>query len=303
MAGIGRIATGYQSQQSNQWLQQSQVRLNKIQEQASLGRKIIRASDDPLGLTQLLSVTRSMNEDEQYIKNIATGVSELKATDAAMTQMVEILQRAKELATQGSNVTTGANGMLSISKEVNLLTDQLVQLGNFKLGDIHLFAGSTTDSVPYTRVGDVVTYSGTPSTGSFQRQIDVAKNSSVTLNVTGDTLLGDTTAGVFKTMIDLKNALAAADTTTTRTQLDLLTTQMNSLLSSQATIGSTLNQLNATQDRTQTRQDSSAQLYSTLQDVDMPKLVTDLRFQEQINQSSLGVMARILPQSLFSFLR
>ena len=35
----------------------------------------------------------------------------------------------------------------------------------------------------------------------------------------------------------------------------------------------------------------------------MPKLVTDLRFQEQINQSSLGVMARILPQSLFSFLR
>jgi flagellar hook-associated protein 3 FlgL len=244
-----------------------------------------------------------MNEDEQYIKNIATGVSELKATDAAMTQMVEILQRAKELGTQGANITTGANGMLSISKEVNLLTDQLVQLGNFKLGDIHLFAGASTNTVPYTRVGDVVTYAGTPSTGNFERQIDVAKNSSVTLNVTGDILLGDTTAGVFKTMIDLKNALAAADTTTTRTQLDLLTTQMNSLLSSQATIGSTLNQLNSTQDRTQTRQDSSAQLYSTLQDVDMPKLVTDLRFQEQINQSSLGVMARILPQSLFSFLR
>jgi flagellar hook-associated protein 3 FlgL len=302
MAGIGRIATGYQSQQSNQWLQQSQVRLNKIQEQASLGRKIIRASDDPLGVTQLLSVTRSMNEDEQFIKNMATGISELKATDTAITQMVEIVQRAKELATQGANVTTGAVGMLSLSKEINLLTDQLVQLGNFKQGDIHLFAGTTTNSVPYARVGDVVTYSGTPSSGNFQREIDVAKNASVTINVTGETLLGDSTAGIFKTMIDLKNALATADTTTTRTQLDLLTTQMNSLLSNQATIGATLNQINAAQERTQANQDFSAQLYGTLQDVDMPKLVTDLRFQEQLNQSSLGIMARILPQSLFSFL-
>jgi flagellar hook-associated protein 3 FlgL len=77
---------------------------------------------------------------------------------------------------------------------------------------------------------------------------------------------------------------------------------MNSLLSSQATIGATLNQVTAAQDRTQARQDFSAQLYGTLQDVDMPKLVTDLRFQEQLNQSSLGIMARILPQSLFSFL-
>ena len=302
MAGIGRIATGYQSQQSNQWLQQSQVRLNKIQEQASLGRKIIRASDDPLGVTQLLSVTRSMNEDEQFIKNMATGISELKATDTAITQMVEIVQRAKELATQGANVTTGAVGMLSLSKEINLLTDQLVQLGNFKQGDIYLFAGTTTNSVPYARVGDVVTYSGTPSSGNFQREIDVAKNASVTINVTGETLLGDSTAGIFKTMIDLKNALATADTTTTRTQLDLLTTQMNSLLSNQATIGATLNQINAAQERTQANQDFSAQLYGTLQDVDMPKLVTDLRFQEQLNQSSLGIMARILPQSLFSFL-
>ena len=302
MAGIGRIATGYQSQQSNQWLQQSQVRLNKIQEQASLGRKIIRASDDPLGVTQLLSVTRSMNEDEQFIKNMATGISELKATDTAITQMVEIVQRAKELATQGATVTTGAVGMLSLSKEINLLTDQLVQLGNFKQGDIYLFAGTTTNSVPYARVGDVVTYSGTPSSGNFQREIDVAKNASVTINVTGETLLGDSTAGIFKTMIDLKNALATADTTTTRTQLDLLTTQMNSLLSNQATIGATLNQINAAQERTQANQDFSAQLYGTLQDVDMPKLVTDLRFQEQLNQSSLGIMARILPQSLFSFL-
>ncbi len=304
MMSIGRIATGFQAQQSNQWLQQSQVTLNRLQEKASLGKNIVRASDDPLGLTQLMTVTRSMNEDEQFMKNINTGISELQSTDAAITQMIEIVQRASELGTQGANVTTGAAGMASLGREVDLLVDQMVQLGNFQLGENYLFGGVITDSPPFSRALDVITYAGTPNTEAFQRQVDISKQASLTINVGGDTLLGDTSApGVFRTLIDLKNALNAGDTVVTRDQLDLLKTDLANLLASQATMGATLNQLNSTLERTQARQESSAQLYGEIQNVDLPELVTNLRFQEQVNEASLGVMARILPQSLFNFLR
>lgn len=303
MMSIGRIATGFQAQQSNQWLQQSQITLNRLQEKASLGKNIVRASDDPLGLTQLMTVTRSMNEDEQYIENINTGISELQSTDAAITQMIEIVQRASELGTQGANVTTGASGMATLGKEVDLLINQMVQLGNFQLGDNYLFGGVITNTPPFSRALDVVTYSGTPNTEAFQRQVDVSKQASLTINIGGDTLLGDTTAGIFKTLVDLKNALNAGNTTLTRDQLDLLKTDLGNLLASQATMGATLNQLNSTLERTQTRQESSSQLYGEIQNVDLPELVTNLRFQEQVNEASLGVMARILPQSLFNFLR
>jgi flagellar hook-associated protein 3 FlgL len=120
--------------------------------------------------------------------------------------------------------------------------------------------------------------------------------------VTGDMLLGDTTSGAFKVLIDLKNALVAGDTATTRAQLDLLKANSDNMVNQQANIGSTLNQLNLTQERTQSKQDVASQLYSQLQDVDMPQLITNLRFQEQINEASLGVMGRILPKSIFNFL-
>lgn len=299
---IGRIATGMQGTQSTQWFQQSQVRLNQLQEKAATGKNILRPSDDPLGLIQLMDVTRSMNEDDQYLRNIATGVSELSTTDTAMTQMLSVLQRASELATQGSNVTTGAAGMKSIAKEVNALVDQLVQLGNSQQSGVYLFSGAKTGTQAYSRTGDVVTYAGTSQSQPFQRTIEIAKQSTITINVTGDTLLGDTTSGAFKVLIDLKNALDAGDTTTTRAQLDLLKTNIDNLVNQQANIGSTLNQLNLTQERTQSKQDVASQFYSQLQDVDMPQLITNLRFQEQINEASLGVMGRILPKSIFNFL-
>jgi flagellar hook-associated protein 3 FlgL len=216
--------------------------------------------------------------------------------------MVTIINRASELATQGATITTGAEGMKSISKEINLLVDQLVQLGNTNIGGIHLFAGVKTDAPPFSRVGDVVTYTGTPVTQAYQRDVDVDTNTSVTLNVSGDRLLGTSASGLFKVMIDLKNNLVAGDTTNTRVRLDELKTQLEGTLSIQSELGASLNRLDLTQERTNTRQDSFAQLYSGIQNIDLSKTITDLRFQEQIQQTSLNVLGRVLSKSLMDFI-
>jgi len=305
MGSIGRIATGFQGRQSSLWLTNAQSRLNTIQEKVSTGRNINRPSDDPLGLTQIMDITRNINQDAQHLKNIATGTSELVSSDNALTQMVNVVQRALELGTQGANVTTGANGMLSISTEVNLLVDQLVQLGNSTLGDKFLFSGTRTDTVPYTRAGDVVTYNGTPQTEAYERNVQIDGNTPVTINTSGDRVLPGTAsaAGLFVNIINLKNDLAAGDTVQVRSRLDLLKTDLNSMLSIQAELGATLSRLESAEERTKLRQDTLSQLYSDVQDVDMPQLITDLNFHEQLSQASLSVMSRILPQNLFSFLR
>jgi flagellar hook-associated protein 3 FlgL len=304
MMSIGRIGTNFLSRQSNYWLGRSQLRMNEIQERTATGQNINRPSDDPLGITQVLSTVRSMNHDDQYLRNIATAESELSTTDNAVTQMVSLLQRSAELATQGANVTTGATGMQALAEEMNLLIDQMVQLGNSTLGDRYLFAGMKTDTLPYTRVGDVVTYSGTPNTLTFERKIQISPNIEVVTNVTGDTLLGDTTAGgVFKTMVDLKNALLAGDPALTRAELDNIKAGMNNVLREQAGIGTSLAQLENTQERTRLRKDNSSQLYAKIQDINLPELITDLRFQEQLNETSLGIVGRILPLKLFDFIQ
>ena len=299
---IGRLSTSFALQQAQGWLQSNQSKLNKLQEKTSTGQNVNRPSDDPLALANLLNVNQGINHNEQYIKNIDVGLSELQSTDSAVGQVVEIINRASELATQGANVTTGADGMASISKELDLLTNQLVQLGNSSLNGVYLFAGVKTSVAPFVRTGDVVTYSGTLSTEAYQREIDIDNTTTTTLNTPGDRLLGTSTSGLMKVMIDLKNNLAAGDTINTRVRLDELKAQLESTLSIQSEVGSNINRLTLTKDRTNNSQDSFAQLYASIQTVDLAKTITDLRFQEQVQQSSLSVLGRVLPQSLLDFI-
>ena len=299
---IGRLSTSFALQQAQGWLQSNQNKLNTLQEKTSTGQNVNRPSDDPLALANLLNVNRGISSNDQYLKNIDIGLSELQSTDSAVGQVVDIINRATELATQGANVTTGADGMTSISKEIDLLTNQLVQLGNSSVSGVHLFAGVKTNAAPFVRTGDVVTYSGSLSTEAYQRNIDIDNTTSVTLNTPGDRLFGTTTSGLIKVMIDLKNNLAAGSTTNTRARLDELKTQLESTLSIQSEVGANINRLTLTKDRTNSSQDSFAQLYAGIQNVDMAKTITDLRFQEQIQQTSLSVLGRVLPKSLMDFI-
>ena len=299
---IGRLSTSFALQQAQGWLQNNQGKLNKLQEKTSTGQNVNRPSDDPLALANLLNVNQGINQNEQYIKNIDVGLSELQSTDSAVSQVVDIINRASELATQGANVTTGADGMTSISKEVDLLTNQLVQLGNSSLNGVYLFGGVKTSVAPFVRTADVVTYSGTLSTEAFQRDIDIDNTTAATLNTPGDRLLGTSTSGLLKVMIDLKNNLAAGSTTNTRARLDELKTQLESTLNIQSEVGASINRLTLTKDRTNNSQDSFAQLYAGIQNVDMAKTITDLRFQEQVQQTSLSVLGRVLPKSLLDFI-
>jgi flagellar hook-associated protein 3 FlgL len=148
----------------------------------------------------------------------------------------------------------------------------------------------------------VVTYSGTPSTQAFQREIDIDGTTTATLNTPGDTVFGTSTSGLLNVFITLKNNLAAGNTTDTRTRLDELKTQLEYTLSIQSEVGASINRLTLTKDRTDNSQDSFAQLYAGIQNVDMAKTITDLRFQEQVQQTSLSVLGRVLPKSLMDFI-
>jgi flagellar hook-associated protein 3 FlgL len=300
---VGRIATNFLLQQSQGFLQRNQTALSKLQEKTATGQQINRASDDPLGLTSLLDVNRTLNNDEQYKKNVEAARSELETADTALSQMSSLFLRASELATQGATVTTGPDGMKAIAKEVDLLVEQLVQLGNASIEGKYLFSGVKTTTVPFNRSGDIITYAGTPQTQAYQRQVDVDDNAPITINTPGDKLLGTSAGGTFKVLIDLKNNLLAGDTTATRAKLDELKTSIDSLLTVQSDLGATLNQVLLTKNRLEERQDTYSQLYARLQDIDLPKTITDLTAKEQTYQASLSLMGRILPQSLMDFLR
>lgn len=283
----------------------------KIQETIASGKNISVPSDDPIGLTQLLRLELDLNHDTRYEKNIDEGLGELAAVDIAITGIVDIAHRARELATRAANGTNSQAQLDSINQEVNSLIELAHQFGNTTFAGHYIFAGLQTDQPAFTRgVGDDITYDGSLSTGVFERQVQTSKNSFTTINIPGDQLLGDVAvvagvpggSGLLYTLTKLKYDIINQDFDAVRDDIDLIKTDQQGILTLQTDVGSRVNELEMAKDRIQARRINQVQEMAKIQEVDMPKAISDLNFQQTIYEASLGVMARIMDTSLVNFL-
>jgi flagellar hook-associated protein 3 FlgL len=320
--GINRVTSGFLTNQAISHLNNNMDIVSRLQQKISSGQNINKASDDPVGLTRVLDLSNTLRTDVRYGRNIQDAIAEANTSDSVMSNMINLVQRAQELTTQAANVTNNQSNRDAIGLEINQLIDQMVQLGNTDIGGKYIFGGLKTDTPPFSRTNDDITYSGTPSAQAWQRNIEIARGVQLTVNTNGDALLGNvqvTTAGpplpptfsagsqgLFKTMIELKQDLSAGgdpnQLSEIRLRLDELTTGMNTVLGKQAMVGSLSNRLQLSQGRIDDRKSILTQQYAEIQDINMPETLTSLNNQQNILQASLGVTARVLQTSLLDYL-
>jgi flagellar hook-associated protein 3 FlgL len=130
--------------------------LFKAQNTVSSGKRIIKPSDDPIGVCRVLDYRKTLCAIDQYNRNIAHGESWLNVTDSTLNTAGDLLIRAKELALSQANATSTADTRESVAEEVKNIYDNLLQLANTKLGDSYIFAGHKTDTPPFSRDDDYI---------------------------------------------------------------------------------------------------------------------------------------------------
>jgi flagellar hook-associated protein 3 FlgL len=313
---LNRIASSSLSDQAVGYLQNNLSILGRLQEKLSSGKNILRPSDDPIGLTRILDIANTQQSDERYIKNIDDALSETSIADSSMTNMVDLVHRVQELATQAASFTNNQNGLNAIANEIDTIINQVVQLGNTNIAGKYMFAGFKADTPPFSRGGaspDDISYTGTPATEPDQRKVEISKNVEIGFNVNGQALLGSvavsgtpavaTGTGLLNTLMSLKVNLQQGNLPNIRSSLDQIKTDLNGVLSLQARMGATTNQLELTKSRLNERKSILTQQYSSIQTIDTAKVVTDLNFQQNIFQASLSVSGKLLSTSLLDFIR
>jgi flagellar hook-associated protein 3 FlgL len=321
--GVNRITNNYLTQQSLTFLNNNLSNTSALQQKLSSGQNINKPSDDPVGLVRVLDLSNTLRTDQRYSKNIQDSISEANTTDSVMSSMVDLIQRAQEITTQAANFTTGTDGRKSIGLEVDQIIDQMVQLGNTDIGGKYIFGGMKTDSPPFMRSGDNITYSGTASNLDWQRNVEIAKGVQISVNTNGNDLLGNSTVttagpplpstfsagsqGIFKTLVELKTDLNASSDpnqlTEIQARLDELTTNMNTVVGKQAIVGAVSNRLDLSQGRIDDRKSVLTQQYASLQNVDTASTIADLNSEQNTMEASLNVTARVLQNSLLSYLK
>ena len=122
-------------------LNKSLTSLIDLNTKAQTQKKVNRPSDDPTGMTRILSHRDTLRSIEQYKENIATAKGWLNSQSEAITQASTLLTRAKELATQIATGTVNADNREQVSYEMRSIFEQMVGLANTEFEGNSIFGG------------------------------------------------------------------------------------------------------------------------------------------------------------------
>jgi flagellar hook-associated protein 3 FlgL len=278
-------------------LQVNLQRNQRLQEQLSSGKLLTKASDSPGGAVIAMQTRSDMATLHQFSRNSDDGMGWLSMADTALTGASTQLNRARELVLTGlSSGTSGSpEAREAIALEVENLRNAMLGLANITYLDRPVFGGTTAENVAYDDSG---TYMG--DGGEVNRT--VGANATVRVDTDGITAFGAGTDNVFAVLqriaddlrdnpAGLQDDLADIDTAQKRVQTAL------------AGVGSRYNQVSQMQDAAENRVLDLRTQLSDVEDIDLPKTITELALQQTAYQAALAATAKVIQPSLVDFLR
>lgn len=281
-------------------------RLTRLQQELSSGKAIGKPSDDPYGTSRAMGLRGELAGLTQYQSDVDDGTGWLNTSDTALSQMSNVLQRARELLVQGGSDTADQTARNAIADEVDQLTDSVKQEANVQYAGKYVFSGTATNTQPYALGGGSDRYAGDGGTvtRAIGPQVQVPINSDV------HALLGDGQAAgddkLLNTLRDVADHLrggTAADADALRgTDLQRLDANLDTLNEIRADVGARTNRLAMAASRLSGLQSNTTQLLSSTEDADMAKTVTQYTTQQAAYNAALRAGANIVQSSLLDFL-
>lgn len=282
-------------------MQRNLETLMELQDSASSGKKINKPSDDPAGAAKVINYNAAISKAGQYQRNIDNATAFLNATESAVTETQETLQRAKELALSARSDIYSTADRNTMAKEVEQLYEHVKQLANTQYDSRYIFAGFRTDVVPYDDTGS---YTGTASTDGYM-DVEIDAGNTISINMPGYAVFGSATDGtdILAALDDLKTAMEINDSDGIETAMTSLDEGMDQANDALAEIGARLNRLEIAKSHFDKLQFDLAKYKSDTEDADITKIISEIALQQSMLEVSRATAARVLQQSILDFLR
>jgi len=165
-----RISTAQYFETSAANYQRNYANVIKSSEEAASGIRVNSGADDPVGAARLLQLDQQSAMLKQYSGNITTVRNTLGSSEAVLTSISQVMQRARELAIGAGNGNYTDADRQANAAELGQIEEQLVSLMNSKdQNGQYLFSGSNSSVAPYSRNSDgTYSYNGDQTTLSLQ---------------------------------------------------------------------------------------------------------------------------------------
>ena len=278
--------------------------LKYLSHRLAAGKKLLVPSDDPIGTGNVMRMYKGLEETRQYVSNADYGIGMMLSADGALTDMTEILQRARELAVYGANGTQPEDSLMALAEEINQLVDHAVQVANSTYTDSYIFGGQETTKPPYEsilvdgKIDAVGDYQG--SDGPMSAEI--GPGSRMDINVPGNVVFEK----AFEVLISLRKRLEGEDGgpgSISQESVGALDDALSGVLRFQAEIGAKSKRLEVTKSRLEGLDINLQTLISKTEDIDVAQAIMEYKMQENAYRLALDTTARIIQPTLMDFLR
>ena len=249
--------------------------MSKTMEQLSTGSRINSASDDAAGLAVSQSMTSQIRGLNMAVRNANDAISLASTAEGAMVEISNMLQRMRELGVQSNTDALSSAQKDYLQVEFQALNDQISNtIANTKWNGKNVLSSSASLSFRVMINNEV----GSASTGVM----------TITYAAIADNLSGLTISG-----------------STADTAISALTTALETVNSTRATLGAYINRLTSAADNLTNISQNTSESRSRILDTDYAAATTELARTQIIQQAGTAVLAQAnqIPQSVLSLLR
>ena len=283
----------YRTLQAN--LGKNSSSLNDLYIQASTGKKLIDASDDPSAIGSVFSSRTSISTSQRYLETIAETQDGIDILDGYLDSAEDILVRAKEIAIAGINGTLSDEDYATYADEVDQLQKALLNIANTQVDGKYIFSGYAEKTEPFS--GDPIVYNGTGD----HKMVEISVGQTVQTNLTGDEVFTSPTDS-FAILNELEDALLNGDTTVLETSLADLEAAAEQVRGKRSEMGNINSRLDDVSTLLGNLQLQMEERLSNYQDADLVEVMSGITQAEQAYEAALSVSSRISQLSILDYL-
>lgn len=279
------IHTNYSALTTQTNLNKTNAKLATNQQRLGTGYRVNSAADDAAGLqiaTRLDAQSRGMTV---ATRNVNDAVSLLQTAEGSFSEMTDIVQRMKDLATQSSNGTNSEKDQDSMQSEYDELGKELANImkNTSYAGDKLFSNGTEVDG----------------SKGKFSAAINfqIGASSAETLEVNASSNLTD----VATKLSDISSVYAASGAATAasgselsaanaNTMIDKLSNALDSIGTLRAQFGANINRLNHTANNLANMKDNTDVAKGTIMDADFASESAAMTKNSMLMQSGISML-------------
>lgn len=255
------------------------------------GKRVNELSDDPVGITQGLTIKTALANIEQLERNISLGNSWLAASESALSQAQGIVSDLKALSVQMASATQDATRRTSAAQTVDNMLKAIISLANTEVSGRYIFGGTKTDTIPFSQNG---TYNG--NNDAFTIKSD--KNATMAVGSDGSTVF----KALFTTLSTFKTALENNNVSGIQNAMDNLDTGFDTITNKISDVGSKMMRMEVRGKILEDMNLSNTERLSKIEDADIAEAIMNLKSVEFAYQATLAASSKVMGLSLVNYL-